>query len=92
MLQWLATAGREQFDPESQTDEVRQRAKGLLEETIVLSKHLRVLLGDEPKVAYPSDELPRVLKSIGERHDCLWVVNWALQRSLSAHGIDSVSL
>ena len=92
MLEWLGTAGREPYDTESQSHETRLRSAGLIEVAIVLSKQLCVLLGDDEKVGYPMEELPKILKSIGERFDCLWVVKWALQRSLSPGTVEPGSL
>lgn len=92
MLECLGTAGREPYDVESRSQETRRRTAGLIEESIVLCKHLRVLLGDDPTVGYPIEELPEILISIGERFDCLWVVKWALQRSLPNGELDRETL
>jgi hypothetical protein len=82
MLHSLGTAGREQFDPTSQKLASGRRGEGLLEASIVLSKHLYTILGENVEHAYPQDELPDILKSIGEKYGCLKTILWAALRSL----------
>jgi hypothetical protein len=84
MLQWLGTAGRDRFNVSSVGDDlIQNRAEGVVELAIVISKQLRTKLGDDASVGYPSSEFLRVLEHLAQKYRCLEILDWAADRARS---------